>query len=221
MRTNAIRGTAAVLLSATVLGLAGCVNAEQPAPPGAGSSTSFGPPITSSAPAPTTTTPPSSSGAPISGTTAAQAADHHNRTDVTFGKRAVLLRQQALTLAGAANSAGISTGLKSLATKVSTDGGPKVSTLSAWLSAWGEQTPTPSGFPTEGVLSTSRLQQVTSAHGTAFDMQWLQYMKANLDAARQAANAEVAGGANQQAKQVARHWVTVLKAESSKLAAIH
>lgn len=228
MRTNAIRGTAAaVLLSATVLGLAGCVNAEKPAPPGAGDSVSYGPPVTSptNSPATTTpTTPPPSSGAPATGasvTTAAQTAAHHNRTDVTFAERAVLLRQQALTLAGAAETAGINPQLRSLAAQVTTDGGPAVGTLSTWLSDWGQAAPARGSVPTAGVLSADQLRHVTSARGTAFDMQWLQYLQANLAAAREAAGTEVAHGANQQAKQVARHWATVLKAESDRLAAIH
>lgn len=217
MRTTAIRSTAAaVLLSATVLGLAGCVNAEQPAPPGAGDSVSYGPPITS---APATTSPSASPTTSPSATTAAQTADHHNAADVTFAKQALLLRQQAVSLADAAGTASVSDQVKALAGQISKDPvAPR--TLTNWLTGWNQAIPTPGSEQVAGVLSTSQLHQATAAQGTAFDMHWLQYMKANLASARQVAAAEQAHGANAQAKQLAKQWAGLLRTEAAKLAAI-
>ncbi len=224
MRTNAIRGTvAAVLLSATALGLAGCVNAEKPAAPGAGTSVSYDQPPTT----PATTTPStagSSSATPPAGqtaTTASQTAARHNAADATFAKQTVLLRQQALTLANTGKSAGISTQLRALSTQITKDGAPSVSAPTTWLTDWGLAVPSPSTYHTAGVLSTTQLAHVTATQGISFDMQWLQYMKANLAAAKQAATTEAAQGTNQQAKQAAQQWVSILKTESAKLAAIH
>jgi uncharacterized protein (DUF305 family) len=230
VRTNAIRGTvAAVLLSATVLGLAGCVNAEKPAAPGAGNSVSYGPaPTASQTPTTAPSTTGSASGNPsanpstsTSVATASQTAARHNAADVTFAKQAVLLRQQALTLANTGKSAGISSQLRALAGQITTDGAPAVSAPTAWLTDWGLAVPSPSTFHTTGVLSTTQLAHVTATQGIAFDMQWLQYMKANLAAARQAVATEVAHGTNPQAQQAARHWGPILKTEATKLAAIH
>jgi uncharacterized protein (DUF305 family) len=213
VRTTAIRGTAAaVLLSATVLGLAGCVNAEKAAPAGAGDSVSYGA-------APTTTAPPSASGSatPPSGQAANSTSADHNQADVTFARQGVLLRQQAVTMANlAANSTNAQ--VRSLGEKISQDT-ESATTMTGWLSQWGQPAPSSSGTGA-GVLSAGQLQQLSAAKGTAFDMQWLQFMGANLTAARQAATTEQAGGKDSQAKQFATTWAATLKSELSTLTGI-
>ncbi|HEY3752844.1 MAG TPA: DUF305 domain-containing protein [Pseudonocardiaceae bacterium] len=220
MRTIAIRGTAAaVLLSATVLGLAGCVNAEKPAAPGAGNGQSFGNPPSSSQPVSSApaSAPPS---APASGQSSppTTTAEHHNQTDVTFTKHAVLLRQQAVALANAAAKSSTDSRVRALAGQISKDS-VSVTTLTTWLSQWGQAAP--SSNTGAGVLSASQLRQATSAKGTSFDMQWLQFMKANLAASRQALSTEQAHGSSPQVKQLAKQWAAAAKSESSKLAAIN
>jgi uncharacterized protein (DUF305 family) len=219
VRTIAIRGTAAaVLLSATVLGLAGCVNAEKPAAPGAGDSQSFGNLPSSSQPV--SSPPASTPAAPPSGqsSTPTTTADHHNKSDVAFTKQAVLLRQQALAMANAAAKSSTDSRVRALAGQISKDA-VSVTTLTTWLSQWGQAAPTSNTGA--GVLTTSQLHQVTSAKGTSFDMQWLQFMKANLAAARQAASTEQAHGSAAQVKQLAKAWAAAAKSEASKLAAIN
>lgn len=216
MRTTVIRGTAAaVLLSATVLGLAGCVNAEKPAAPGAGDSQSFGAPPTT-----TTTTPPvssssasSSSVSPTSSGGTTQTADKHNATDVTFATQAVLLRQQALTMATLAGADSTNAQVKALATKIKNDAVPVPAQLTTWLQGWGQTVPSADSAKLPGVLTSSQMSQLTSAKGTAFDMHWLQYMKANLQAAKDATAKEQSNGAFQQAKQMAQQWAGVAKTE--------
>jgi uncharacterized protein (DUF305 family) len=222
VRTTAIRSTAAaVLLTATVLGLAGCVNAEKSAPPGAGNSVSYGPAVTTTQSAPASpsvgasTNPSTSQGA----TTAAQTADRHDQADVTFAKQALLLRQQAVSMAGAAGSGSVSSQVKALAAKI--DGDPVATdTLSGWLTGWHQTVPTPATATVPGVLSTAQLHQVTGAQGTSFDMQWLQFMKANLASATQVVATEQAHGTNTQARQLARRWASLLKSETTTIDAI-
>jgi uncharacterized protein (DUF305 family) len=219
VRTIAIRGTAAaVLLSATVLGLAGCVNAEKPAAPGAGNGQSFGNLPSSSQPA--SSAPASAPAAPPSGqsSTPTTTAEHHNQTDVTFTKHAVLLRQQAVALANAAAKSSTDSRVRALAGQISKDS-VSVTTLTTWLSQWGQAAPTSNTGA--GVLSANQLRQATSARGTSFDMQWLQFMKANLAASRQALSTEQAHGSSPQVKQLAKQWAAAARAESSKLAAIN
>jgi uncharacterized protein (DUF305 family) len=200
VRTTAIRGTAAaVLLSATVLGLAGCVNAEKAAPAGAGDNVSYGA-------APTTTTPP----APSSGANSIPASADHNQADVTFAKQGALLRQQAVTMANlAANSTNAQ--VRTLGAKIAQDN-VSVTTMTGWLSKWGQPAPSSSDTGT-GVLSAGQLQQLSTAKGTSFDMQWLQFMGANLTAARQAATSDQSGGKDAQAKQLATTWAATLQSE--------
>ena len=210
MRSTAIRGTAAaVLLSATVLGLAGCVNAEKAAPAGAGASQSFGP-------APTTTAPPS---VPAS-TSGGAAAAAHNAADITFLDQAVQLRQQAVGLATKASTVSTNSQIRTLATQIANDAVPSVDTMTGLLTQWGQ--PSPSSVPGQipGLLSDSQVQQIEAATGTPFDMQWLQGVKGNLTAAEQAATTEASKGSNPTAKQLAQQWAAQLKTELNSLTAI-
>ena len=209
MRSTAIRGTAAaVLLSATVLGLAGCVNAEKAAPAGAGASQSFGPAPTTSATASAVT--PSGSVAPT----------QHSAADITFLDQAVQLRQQAVTLATKASTVSTNSQIRTLATQIANDAVPSVDTMTGLLTQWGQ--PSPSSVPGQipGLLSDSQVQQIESATGTPFDMQWLQGMKGNLTAAEQAATTEASKGSNPTAKQLAQQWAAQLKTELNSLTAI-
>jgi len=210
VRTTAIRGTAAaVLLSAAVLGLAGCVNAEQSAPPGAGQSQSYGP-------APTTVAPTSASNVPPP----SQAGTDHNSADALFLDQAVQLRQQAASLATKAATASTDSRIQTLATAIAADVVPSVSTMTGWLTQWGQPAPGSAPGQVAGLLTDAQVQQIESATGTPFDMQWLQAMNGNLQAAQAAAQTEVSKGANAAAKQLAQQWVTQLKAELAKLKAI-
>jgi uncharacterized protein (DUF305 family) len=208
VRTTAIRGTtAAVLLSATVLGLAGCVNAERAAPAGAGNSQSFGPAAT------TTSAAPASSPAATAGT-------QHNAADVTFVDQAVQLRQQAVTIANLAAKGSSNAQLQSLATDIAGGTGPSVATMTGWLTQWNEPAPQPATGQVPGVLAAADLQQLQSLTGTPFDMHWLQDIRGNLTAAQQLAGTEASKGSNPQAKTLAQQWTAQLKTQLAKLATI-
>jgi uncharacterized protein (DUF305 family) len=196
-----------VLLSATVLGLAGCVNAEQSAPAGAGNSQSFGPAAT------TTSVAPVASPAAVAGA-------QHNAADVTFLDQSVQLRQQAVTIAGLATSGSSNAQVKSLATDIASGTGPSVTTMTGWLTQWNEPVPQSVAGQVPGVLADADLQQLQSLTGTPFDMHWLQDVHGNLTAAQQLASTETTKGSNAQAKALAQQWITQLKAQLAKLATI-
>jgi uncharacterized protein (DUF305 family) len=207
-----------VLLSAAVLGLAGCVNAEKSAPAGAGDSVSYGNPP-STQPAATTTQPGSpASGSPSTSPSAGggtnQTADPHNDADATFAKNAALLRQQALTIAGWAQTSSSNSQFKAVASKIAQDKTPDVTQLTGWLSQWNQ--PAPTG-QVDGMLSASDLNQLHTATGTPFDMHFAQAVKNNLTAAKQAATTEQAQGSNPQAKQVAQQWIGELTTELAQV----
>jgi uncharacterized protein (DUF305 family) len=196
-----------VLLSATVLGLTGCVNAERAAPAGAGNSQSFGPAAT------TTSTAPASSPATAAGT-------QHNAADVTFLDQSVQLRQQALTIAGLAAKGSSNAQVQSLATDIADATGPSVTTMTGWLTQWNQPAPQSVAGQVPGMLAAADLQQLQSLTGTPFDMHWLQDVRGNLTAAQQAAGTETTKGSNPQAKALAQQWTTQLKAQLAKLATI-
>jgi uncharacterized protein (DUF305 family) len=215
---TAIRGAvAAVLLSATALGLAGCVNAEKPAAPGAGESASYGPPPSSMPPSTTSAASPSSSASQGSPT---QTADKHNQADVTFAEQVVLLRQQALTMATVAGASSTNAQVKALSTQIRNDTVPATSTLTTLLSQWGQNVPAADSANLPGVLTDAQMSQLTAAKGTAFDMHWLQYMRANLQAAGNAIAAEQSGGSSAEVKQVAQQWSSTARSELAKVNSI-
>jgi uncharacterized protein (DUF305 family) len=194
-----------------VLTLAGCVNAEKAAQPGAGASQSYGPPpvvATSSVP-------------PTSGTAVpASAGTQHNASDVTFLDQAVQLRQQAITVATTAGRQSTNAQVRALATQLASDTVPSVNTMTGWLSQWGLSLPPAVPGQVPGLLTDAQVQQLNAATGTAFDMQWLQGIRGNLTAAQQAANTEASKGSNPAAKQLAQQWATQLATELTKLSTI-
>jgi uncharacterized protein (DUF305 family) len=196
-----------VLLTATVLGLAGCVNAEQSAPAGAGNSQSFGPAATTASVAPV------SSPATVAGA-------QHNAADVTFLDQSVQLRQQVLTIAGLAAKGSSNTQVQSLATDIASDTGPSVTTMTGWLTQWSQPAPQSVAGQVPGVLAATDLQQLQSLTGTLFDMHWLQDVRGNLTAAQQLASTEASKGSNPQAKALAQQWTTQLKAQLATLTTI-
>lgn len=199
MRTTAIRGTAAaVLLSATVLGLSGCVNAEHSAAQN---------PVVSYGAAPST--------APT------QADDQHNQADVAFVGQAVALHQQVVSIAYLATAGSSNAAVQALAKKLTADEQPQVDTLSGWLTQWHQQAPSttdPAQVP--GLLAPAQVQQLSGAKGGAFDTQWAQAVKANLTNSAQDAAAELAQGSSPSAQLVAKQWQAMVQAELSALAAL-
>ena len=214
-----IRNTAtAMLLSATVLGLAGalsgCANHEEAAAPGAGDSVSYGMP-------PATTAAAAASGAATEPTAAPTRADAtHNQADVTFLNSVVLLRQQAVQLGflGASNATG--TNLKTLATTISGERYPALDTLIGWLTQWGQPTPSATTSQVTGLLTSAQITQLQGLKGTAFDGKLVSDLVANHQAVIGAANTEVSTGGNPQAQEVARNLVTLENTELTQLNAL-
>ena len=203
VRTTAIRGTAAaVLLSATVLGLAGCVNAEKPAAPGAGNGSPSA--TRRAAVQPAVDDRPRAAVRADSGQACAHAhGRQHNQTDVTFTEQAVLLRQQALPWPPR----------------------PEVQYGRAGAARWPVRSPRtpcrrrplttladPVGPELPPADSTNRrrcaVRASCSSHvrqGHRFDMHWLQFMRANLR--RPAAAVRPSRrAARPQVKQLAQQW---------------
>lgn len=211
MRTPAIRGAfrgtaAAALLSAAALGLAGCGNSEQAAPPGAGSSVSYGIPPT---------------------TAPATAGGQHSPADVAFLSQVVPLRQQVLQIAGLAQTASTNQKVKDLAQRILDDPSqPHVDTLNGYLTQWGQPTPTTAAATASatpsvpGLLSEAQLEQLSTVKGADFDTQWGKAIQQNLTATQQAVAAITTAGTSQQVKQVAQQWGTVLAAELTQLQAL-
>ncbi len=136
---------------------------------------------------------------------------------MTFAEQAVLLRQQALTMATVAGGSSTNAQVKSLAAQIARDTVPETGVLTTVLTQWGQNVPSADSANLPGVYNSAQLAQLTSAKGTAFDMHWLQYVRANLQAAVTACQTEQSGGASAQVKQVAQQWASVAKSELSRV----
>jgi uncharacterized protein (DUF305 family) len=211
-----IRNTAtAMLLSATVLGLAGavsgCANHAEAAAPGAGESVSYG------LPPATTTGAAAASGEP---TAPAQANAQHNQADVTFLNSVALLHDQAGQLGSLGAASAINAQLRTLSQTISTERYPASETLANWLAQWGQPAPSASVTQVPGLLTTAQVQQLQGLKGSAFDSALVSDLVANHQAVISAANTEVSSGSNPQAQQVAQNLVTAEQAELNQLNAL-
>ena len=212
-----IRNTAtAMLLSATVLGLAGalsgCANHEEAAAPGAGDSASYGMPPATPVGAGDT------SGEPSAAPT--QAGTQHSQADVTFLNSVVLLRQQAAQLGFMGVSSATNSGLKTLSQTISGERYPALDTLTGWLTQWGQPTPSATTTQVTGLLTSAQITQLQGLKGSAFDSKLVSDLVANHQAIISAANTEVSSGTNAQAQQVAQNLVTAETTELNQLNAL-
>jgi uncharacterized protein (DUF305 family) len=177
--------------------LAACVNAEQPAPPGAGATTSYGSAVPGQA-----------------------MSDRHDQNDVSFLEQAVPLRQQAVTLAAMAGAHGSQQTLRSLANQIASDLQPSVIAALDWLRQWSQPTPTGSPTPSPNPVPQTQLRQLATTRGAGFDRQWAGAMSLTLTDSVRVVSAEDVYGEYPPVKAMALQWSTELQDEQQKLSAL-
>lgn len=175
--------------------LTGCANHEEPAPPGAGTSASYGNPVSPSSPrvAP-------------------------DQADVTFLDHAIRLRRQGIDIADLARQNGTGSALRALASQVAQLDVPRVDKMALALSNWGQPVPLAgSGGAVPGLLTADQIGDLRAMRGTAFDDRWKQDMGENLDGSLRACQTEQLAGADPRTKQLAEQWSGSLQDERTKL----
>lgn len=181
-----------LLATASVTVAAACVNAEQPAPPAAGPTVSYG------NAAPTATD------------------QRHNRSDVLFLDQAIQLRRQTSTLVHLAATNSPDESVRALATEIDGTEQPSITDAQEWLRQWHQ--PTPSGPPSPDPVPDTRIRQLSVTHGAEFDRQWAEDIGLVLTDSSRVTSTERVEGEYPPAKAMALQWATEIQDEQHKLA---
>jgi uncharacterized protein (DUF305 family) len=150
-----------------------------------------------------------------------------NDADVQFAQMMIVHHQQAVEMATLADSRAGDPELKQLAAQIKAAQAPEITTMSGWLTAWGEPTAEPGGGHNmpgmgsmPGEMSDEDMAKLEAAKGTEFDRMFTQMMVDHHNGAIQMARDEQQKGANGDAKALAATIEKTQTDEVAKLQAI-
>jgi uncharacterized protein (DUF305 family) len=182
-----------VLVGATSLvWLAACVNAERPAPPGAGSSVSYGPASPSVA-----------------------VREQHDQSDVAFLQEAIALRDEATTLGRLVDSTSSRAPVRMMGRDIATAEQPNDETARDLLRRW-QQPVTPATLSPDPV-PPSMIRDLAAASGTDFDRKWADAVHLMLTDSKRVIATEEVAGVHPSAKAMAVQWSTQVRTQEKKL----
>jgi uncharacterized protein (DUF305 family) len=155
-----------------------------------------------------------------SGASSAPAGANFNDADVMFAQMMIPHHQQAVQMATLAGTKASDPEIKQLATQIKAAQDPEITTMSGWLTAWGQPSaaagghnmPGMSGMP--GMMSEQEMTALSQASGTDFDRLFARGMIAHHNGAIQMAKDEQANGKNADAKALA---ATIEKAQADEV----
>jgi len=158
-----------------------------------------------------------------------------NDQDVDFATNMIPHHQQAVEMAAMVPDRSTNPAVIKLAADISAAQGPEIETLKVFLVQWkqGGDTPAPSETPDgpdhqghggmdpsmnmQGMVDAAAIANLASLKGPEFDKSWMQAMIAHHEGAIEMANAEIAGGANVDAKNLAQQIVTAQQGEITQM----
>jgi uncharacterized protein (DUF305 family) len=156
-----------------------------------------------------------SAAAPTSG-----AASTFNNADVTFAQRMIPHHQQAVAMAALADNHAVDAEVKKLAGAIEAAQGPEITTMTGWLTAWGQPAPAASmggtnmpGMDMPGMMSDDDMAKLSAASGKNFDEEFLHMMIEHHQGAISMAQDDVAKGKNPDATALAKQIITSQQAE--------
>lgn len=156
--------------------------------------------------------------------TASAAAGDHNDADVSFSTEMILHHRQAIEMADLADSRASSQEVKDLATKIKGAQDPEITTMSGWLTSWGETVPedmsgmghdVSSAMP--GMMSGGDMDKLEKASGAEFDTMFLEMMVQHHEGAIEMAKTERANGRYGPATKLADDVVKAQTAEIEQM----
>jgi len=174
---------------------------------------------TSTTPAAPAATAPSSSAA------AGATGQAHNAADVTFAQGMIPHHKQAVMMGQQASSRAKSPAVKTLAAQIQSAQDPEITTMTGWLTSWGQPTEQPgmSGMAGHdmgsmgGMMSDADMTKLSKLTGAAFDREFLTMMTAHHNGAIEMARTQLAQGQYPPAKALARNIITSQTAEIAKM----
>ncbi|QNE78840.1 DUF305 domain-containing protein [Streptomyces finlayi] len=150
-------------------------------------------------------------------------AGERNQADVDFAQGMIPHHRQAVMMSDMAETRASSEDVKALAEKIKKAQEPEIATMSAWLTAWGEEVPQgmdgmdgmdhgdASSMP--GMMNDQQMDDMRGASGNTFDTMFLTQMIKHHEGAVVMAETEKKKGAYGPAKELADDIVTAQKAE--------
>lgn len=170
-------------------------------------------------------------GSATSAAPASSAAAAFGDADVVFAQHMIPHHQQAVEMAGMAQTRAADPEVKKLAAQIKDAQGPEITTLTGWLTTWGKPVPQASdggmdmggmdmggGMP--GMMSGADMAKMSKASGKDFDTMFLTMMIAHHEGAVSMAKDEVAQGKSTDAVALANQIITTQQAEITSMKAI-
>ncbi|MEV4043763.1 DUF305 domain-containing protein [Streptomyces sp. NPDC049744] len=165
----------------------------------------------------------------------------HNAQDVAFAQGMIPHHRQALEMARLAADRSASAAVEDLAVRIEKAQDPEITTMTGWLTAWGEDVPEPapsntstgstgstgtesmpgmdhsahSGMP--GMMDGQDMAELERASGRAFDTMFLTMMVEHHEGAVEMAGTEKAKGRYAPAKALADDIITAQNAEITEM----
>ncbi|AQA03532.1 DUF305 domain-containing protein [Mycobacterium sp. MS1601] len=143
-----------------------------------------------------------------------------NDADVSFASMMVPHHEQAVELSALVPDRSTNPELIALAQQIQAAQEPEINTMKAFLVQWNEGEDTHAGHDMstmDGMVAPATMTQLESLQGTEFDTLWLQSMIAHHEGAITMAQAELADGANADAKSLAQHIIDGQQAEIDQM----
>ncbi|MEV6567923.1 DUF305 domain-containing protein [Streptomyces kronopolitis] len=151
-----------------------------------------------------------------------------NDADITFAQRMIPHHQQAVAMARLADGRASDPETTSLAAAIAKAQGPEITTMRAWLKAWGAPAPSAHGMPgmdhgsgdmpgMAGMMSAKDMTDLKAARGKDFDEKFARMMIGHHNGAITMARDERRNGRNATAKKLAGDVIEHQTAEVATL----
>jgi uncharacterized protein (DUF305 family) len=145
-----------------------------------------------------------------------------NADDVAFATNMVPHHQQAIELSALVPDHSSNPQLIALANQISATQQPEVNVMKVFLVQWNENPENNAGHAghgntMQGMVDEATMSKLKSLNGTDFDKLWLESMISHHQGAIEMAKAELANGANVDAKSLAQNIVTTQEAEIGQM----
>ncbi|MFI7705059.1 DUF305 domain-containing protein [Nonomuraea sp. NPDC049480] len=166
-----------------------------------------------------------SSSAPAATTTSAQPVAAFNDADVMFAQMMIPHHEQAVEMAGLAETRASDKEIRELAAKIKAAQDPEIQTMRGWLTEWGKPMPSEGmdhgmGHDMPGMMSEEDMKKLKDAKGAAFDRRFAELMIAHHDGAIEMARTEQSQGSDPEAKELAKAIEAAQQAEVEQMQAI-
>lgn len=148
----------------------------------------------------------------------------HNDQDIAFAQGMIPHHRQAVDMADMAAEQATTTEVKELAARIAAAQEPEIRQLTGMLEQWGAPAGPSTGHDGmdhgEGMMSGDDMRQLESATGAAFDRMWVRLMIEHHEGAVAMSRTELARGASQEAKDLARKIIDAQEAEIEEMRAL-